>query len=110
MAEDQEPPPIQEDLAGTLGLALHEPAGVKAGGRLGDLSVEEVIPLPGDLEEAVIGPNDFLGLRPEDDHRQGGVDHGVLGGHVHVVGDILDVAQDLLPPGVAAAPEVEEEH
>ena len=110
MAEDLEAPLPQQHLGGTLGLALHEPAGGKVGYGGGELGVKQVLALAGDLQKAVVGPDDLVVLRPEDDHGQGGVDHGVLGGRVHIAGDAFNILDDLfLPVGVAAA-EVKVEH
>ena len=78
-------------VTGALVLALQQPAGIKAGDHGGQLGVEQVLPVVRQLEEAVVGPDDISALRTEDDHGQGGVDHGVLGGHIHCAGDVLDV-------------------
>ena len=110
VAEDQEAPLPEAHLGGALSLALHEPAGGEVRHRRGDFGVEQVLPLAGELEKAVVGPDDLVVLRPEDHHGQRGVDHGILGGRVHVAGDALDVFDDLLLPLGVAAPEVEVEH
>ena len=107
VAEDQEPALSPEYLRGALGLALHEPAGIKTGDGVGDLPVKEVVPLPCDLEKTVIGPDDFLRFRPEDHHGKGGVHHGILGGQIHIAGDVFNIVQDLTPADAVALAEVE---
>ena len=109
---DQEPPVVQHHLPGTDALALQEPAGIKAGHQGGKGGVEEVLPPVSELEESLIGPDDLVRVRVENDHGQGGVDHGVPGGHVHIGGDRLNVSEHLpLADAVAAAEiEVENDH
>ena len=104
VAEHQKAPARELHLCGTFGLALHEPAGGESGHYRGEFGVEKVLPLPGELEKAVVGPDDLVALRSEDDHGEGGVDHGVLGGHIHIAGHIVDIFEDLpLTLGIAPA-------
>ena len=108
-AVDQKPPVVQHHLAGTDALALQEPPGIEAGDQGGEAGVEKVLLAVGELEEPLVGPDDLVGVRVEDDHGQGGVDHGVPGGHVHVGGDRLDIAEHFPLADAVAAPEVEVE-
>ena len=78
-------------VAGALVLAFQKPAGIEAGDHGGQLGVKQVLPVVRQLEEAVVGPDDVAALRTEDDHGQWGVDHGILGGHIHCTGDVLNV-------------------
>ena len=109
VAKDLVTPVADIDLGGALVFALHEPPGVKVGHRLGDLSVKEMVPLPRDLEEKPVGPDDLLGLQAENDHGKRGVHHCVLGGNVNIPGDIFDVVEDLPPPQGVPLTKVEEE-
>ena len=95
------------DLGGTLVFPLHEPAGIKIRDHAAQLGVEQVLLLPCQMEKTVIGPDDVVALRPEDHHGQGGVYHGVLGGHIHVPGDVLDVLGYLPPPPAAVLPVIQ---
>ena len=95
VAEDQKAPLTHHHLLGALALALHQPAGAEVGHGGGELGVEEVVPLSGELEESLVGPDDLVSLGLEDDHGQGCVDHGVLGGHVDVRRDTVDVLENL---------------
>jgi len=45
----------------------------------------------GEVEEAVVGPDDVVALRAEEHHGQGGVNHGVFGGGVHVAGVAVQI-------------------
>ena len=45
----------------------------------------------------------------KDDHGQGGVYHGILGGHVHIGADVVDVIEDLPPADFIAAAEIEQQ-
>ena len=100
VAVDPEVPPGAGHLARALALALHQPMGVEVRDQGGELGVEKVLPLAGELEEAVVGPDDVAALRAEEDHGQGSVDHGVLGGGVHIAGIALQIPAEL--PAAAA--------
>ena len=73
-------------LRGALAFALHQPVGVEARNQGGQLGVVQVLPLVGQLQEAVVGPDDVVALRAEEHHGQGGIDHGVFRGGVHGAG------------------------
>ena len=104
MAEHQEAAAGELHLHGALRLSLHQPAGGKTGHHRGEPGVKEVLPLPGELKKAVVGPDDLVALRTENDHGEGRIDHGVLGGHVNIAGDVVDILEDLLLPlGIAPA-------
>ena len=107
VAEHQKAALAQGHLTGALPLALHQPAGGEAGHRVGQLEIKQMLPLPCDLKKAVVGPDHLVALRPENNHGQGGIGHGILGGHVDIVRDILDILQNLLLPLGIAAAEVE---
>ena len=107
MAEDQKPAAAILHLGGALVFALHEPPGVEAGDEGGQLGVEQVLPLAGELEKAVVGPDDVVALRAEDDHGQGGVGHGVFGGGVHRAGDVFQIAGDLPAAAIRVLPAVD---
>ena len=109
-AKDQKFPLAHLDLAGALGLALQQPAGVEAGHGGGELGVKQVVPAVGELEEPLVGPDHLVGVRVEDDHGQRGVEHGVPCGHIHVGGYALQVAEHLFLPAAAVAAEVKEEN
>ena len=91
MAVDQEPPPRVGHLGGALVLALHQPVGVEAGDEGGQRAVIQVLPLVGQAEKALVGPDDVAALRAEEHHGQGGVNHGVFGGGVHVAGVAVQI-------------------
>ena len=103
MAVYQEAALPQLHLVGALALALQQPAGVEIGENRLQLGVKQVLLVAGELEKAVVGPDDVPALRPEDDHGQGGVHHGVLGGDVHIAGDVLNILGDLPAALVQAA-------
>ena len=107
MAKDQKPAAAILHLGGALVFALHEPPGVEAGDEGGQLGVEQVLPLAGELEKAVVGPDDVVALRAEDDHGQGGVGHGVFGGGVHRAGDVFQIAGDLPAAAIRVLPAVD---
>ena len=102
VAVDHKPAAAEAHVVGTLVFALQQPPGVKAGDNGGELGVEEVLPVAGEAQEAVVGPDDIVALRTEDPHGQGGVDHGIFCGHIHVAGDIFNVLGDL-PAALVAA-------
>ena len=91
MAEDHKAGIPYVDLCGAFILPLHQPAGGEVGHGGGELGVEKVLPLTGEGEKALVGPDDLVGLRLEYDHGQGRVHHGVLGGHVDIAGHIVDI-------------------
>ena len=95
MAKDLKAPAGVLHLAGALVSALHQPVGVKAGDQGGQLGVVQVLPLVGQAQEAVVGPDDVVALRAKEHHGQGGVDHGVLSGGVHIAGVAVQILVDL---------------
>ena len=103
MAVYQEAAIPQLHLVGALAFALQQPAGVEIGEDRLQLGVKQVLLVAGELEKAVVGPDDVPALRPEDDHGQRGVHHGVLGGDVHIAGDVLNILGDLPAALVQAA-------
>ena len=107
MAKDQKPAAAILHLGGALVFALHEPPGVEAGDEGGQLGIEQMLPLAGELEKTVVGPDDVVALRAEDDHGQGGVGHGVFGGGVHRAGDVFQIAGDLPAAAIRVLPAVD---
>ena len=63
--------------------------------------------LAGELEKAVVGPDNIVALRPENNHGQGRVDHGVLGGGIHRTGDTVQIFSDLPTPAAAVFPVIQ---
>ena len=82
-------------LVRALCFPFHEPVGVEVGGQGGQLGVKQMLPAFGKLQKTLVGPDHVVALQPENDHRQGGVCHGVLAGYVHGAGDSLDIFDDL---------------
>ena len=86
-------------------LPLQQPAGGKMGHGVLHLHLEKVLPDACQLQKVLVAPDDLAGVRPEDHDGQGRVDEGGLAGGVHAAGDAVDILQDLLLPGPAAADE-----
>ena len=68
----------------------------KIGQHIVDAVVEDIILHAGELQKAVVAPEDLLRVGAEDHHRERGREHGGLVGRGHVVGHIVDVAADAL--------------
>ena len=96
-------------LAGGGLLALAEPVGVEIGDHGGQLGVKHMLLLAGELEETVVGPDDLLTLRTEDHHGDGGIHHGILAGHVHIVCYAVQIFADLLPAAVGILAVIEDQ-
>ena len=109
-AEDQETLGSQLHLPGTGALSLQEPPGIEAGDQCGELGVKEMVPLVGELEKPLVGPYDFVGVRLEEDHGQGRVEHSVPAGRVHVGRHRVDISKHLLFAKAVAAAKIEVEN
>lgn len=95
MSVDQKAPSAVFHLAGALAPALHQPPDIKAGNQRGQLGIVQMLPLAGELEKAVVGPDDVVALRAEEHHGQRGVDHSVLGCGLHIAGVAVQTFVDL---------------
>ena len=93
-------------------LAVEQPLGGEAGHEGGELRLEEVVPVAGEVEEPLVAPDDVIGVGPEEDDGQRGGEHGPTGGGIDAARDAVEVAQDLLLAfGDARAQiEVEQQH
>ena len=69
MSKDQKAPAAVGDLCGAFALAFHQPTGVKVGNQGRQLGIKEMFPLAGELQKAIVGPDDVVALRAEKDHR-----------------------------------------
>ena len=69
-----------------------------------------MVPLVGELEKPLVGPYDFVGVRLEEDHGQGRVEHSVPAGRVHVGRHRVDISKHLLFAKAVAAAKIEVEN
>ena len=88
-------------------LSAQQPLDLKIRYSLGKPHLKEMLPDAGQLQKALIAPDDLSGVRPEHQRGQGRVDEGGLAGGVHTAGDRVDVLQNALPPLLIALPEIE---
>ena len=94
-------PPVQLHLNRALAFALQQPAAVEAGGQVGHFGVEHPLLVPGEAQEAVVGPHHLIGVRPEHHQGEGAVQSALPGGLIHAVHDLLEeiVGLPLAPEG-----------
>ena len=107
MSVDQKAPSAVFHLAGALAPALHQPPDIKAGNQRGQLGIVQMLPLAGELEKAVVGPDDVVALWAEEHHGQRGVDHSVLGCGLHIAGVAVQTFVDLPAPAPGRFPAVQ---
>ena len=62
-----------------------------------------MLPLPCDLQKAVVAPDDISALRPEDQHGQRRIGHGILGGQLHISRHVIQIFLDRFLPALASA-------
>ena len=102
---DLEAPAVHLHPVRAAALPLQEPACGEVGHGVVHLHLKKMLPDPRQLQKVLVAPDDLAGVRPEDHDGQGGVDEGGLAGGVHAAGDAVDILQNLLLPGPAAADE-----
>ena len=109
LAKNQIPPAAEGDLVGMGALALHDPAGLKAGDDRRQLALIELVAalLAGELEKTVVGPDDLAALRAEHEHGQRSLGHGVLGGNIHAAGHVIQILADLPAAAASALPVIQ---
>ena len=102
----------QLHIIGAKGLALHDPAGVKAVEHIGDVGLEQRVLFTADLGEIIVAPDDLAGVHPQDRHGQRKIDHGMLGGVVHGKRQIFHIFADLGGAALGALPviKIEQSH
>ena len=108
-AEDQILPVPHHHRLGAAMVPVQQPLGLEGGHQGGKLGFKEMVPVPGQVKEPFVAPDDVVGLRPEDHDGQGGGDHGPPGGGVHPVGHVVQIGQHLVLPAGGARVEIEVE-
>ena len=103
--------PHRNGLGGQM-VPIQQPLGLEGGHQGGEFGLKEMVRVPGQVEEALVAPDDVVGVRAENHNGQGGGDHGPPGGGIHPAGHVVQVDHDLLlPPGDARLEvEVEDQH
>ena len=88
-------------------LAVQQPLALKGGDQGGELRLEEVVRVAGEVKKAFVAPDDVVRIRPENGDGHGAGEHGPAGGVVHPAGQMVQVIHRLLLPADGAGLEVE---
>ena len=106
-AVDPEAVAVQRHPLRAFLLAGEQPLDLEVRRRFGKPHLKKMLPDTGQLQKALVAPDDLPGIRPEHQRRQGGIDEGGLAGGVHAAGHGVDVLQNALAAFLVALPEVD---
>ena len=91
-------------LEGADALAFDDPLGIQSGHHIVDVCLKQAFGGAGDGHKALVAPQHFAAVHPQDTGGQGDIDHSALGGLVHLEGKVLYIAAQLLIPALGAVP------
>ena len=109
IAEHAEVAPTEHHGLGAFAFALEQPVGRKIGEHFIDAVVKDILLHAGELQEAVVAPQDLARVGAEDHHREWGREHRGLVGGGHIVGHIVDVLADALAALLRRVAEIPQE-